>query len=256
VGILINANPGFMVLAKFQPLRAFHLIYILLFLLPVTAFIVRVTERRQMAAAGLLIAVCTLMFVVQQRTFPASAHVEWPWARDGNEWVQAFDWVRANTPANAVFALDGRYTETPGEDCQGFNARAERSSLADISKDGGAAALFPGIAGDWARQTAATARIEDLSAPAEMQAIADAGASWVLLQRRDAAQLDCPYQNAAVAVCRIAPGGSTNVAHKPERGLAAANDEHLRDEHLRDEHLRKVASLALSPAHRNRWSRR
>jgi len=226
IGLAISETPNLLVIAKFQPLRAFHLLYILLFLLPVNVFLVKVTDGRPTAAAGLLTAVVALMFVVQQQTFPASPHVELPWSRSANDWVQAFDWVRSNTPRNAVFALDSRYTEVRGEDCQGFSARAERSSLPDISKAGGVAALFPGLATDWARETKATSEIEDLATERGQRVLEAAGASWILLQRQEAGRLDCPYENAAVAVCRL----QSEEPNLVERG--------------RDERMPRVASLA------------
>ena len=230
-GTMIGENPSLLLIAKFQPLRAFHLLYVLLFLLPVNAFLVRVTASGLIPASALLTSVMALMFVVQQQTFPSSPHVELPWSHAGNEWVQAFDWVRGNTPKDAVFALDGRYTETPGEDCQGFNARAERSSLPDVSKDGGVVALFPGIAIDWARETEATAEIRGLSSGGGYRALSATGASWVLLQRQQTTHLDCPYENAAVAVCRL-----------------TASDPPTAVDGSKDERLPRVASLARTTA--------
>lgn len=221
IGAIISGSTGLLVIAKFQPLRAYHLLYVLLFLLPVNAFLMKVA--RPMAAVAVLLVVAAGMFFVQQQTFPASAHVEWPWSEARNNWVQAFDWVRNNTPVNAVFALDGRYTETSGEDCQGFSARAERSSLADVSKAGGVAALFPSIASDWARETQADSLIPNLGDEKDMRALVQSGASWVLLRRDEAAKLDCPYQNAAVAVCRL------QVNEASDR-LARAKGTTLRDD--------------------------
>lgn len=204
LGIAVDVSAKLLPLARFQPLRAFHLLYVLLILLPMTTFVTEVTRRRRTAALVLLAVVSAGMFLIQRQTFPASTHVEWPWSHSRNNWVQAFEWVRANTPKDAVFALDGDYTNAPGEDCQGFEAWAERSSLPDVAKDGGVAALFPDIAEDWARQTAATASLGKAAGP-DAQALAAAGVSWTVIRRARSVKLDCPYQNSDVAVCRLKP---------------------------------------------------
>ena len=46
------------------------------------------------------------MYFAQRQVFPASAHIEWPGAQPRNPWAQAFEWIRANTPVDALFALD------------------------------------------------------------------------------------------------------------------------------------------------------
>jgi hypothetical protein len=45
--------------------------------------------------------------------------------------VEAFDWVKANTPVDAYFVLDPHYMEREGEDFHGFRGLAERSQTAD-----------------------------------------------------------------------------------------------------------------------------
>ena len=59
--------------------------------------------------------------------------------------MQAFKWVRRNTPEDAYFALGPRYMARPGEDQRGFRAIAQRSALADAVKDSGAASMFPAL---------------------------------------------------------------------------------------------------------------
>ncbi len=54
----------------------------------------------------------------------------------------------------ALFALDPRHMELPGEDENGFRARAERGMLADLVKDKGACSMFPPLSVPWAEQIA------------------------------------------------------------------------------------------------------
>jgi hypothetical protein len=76
-----------------------------------------------------------------------------PGRQPANPWLQAFAWVRMNTPENSYFALDPHYMEAPGEDYHGFRALAERSQLADAVKDASVVTTVPELGPDWARQT-------------------------------------------------------------------------------------------------------
>ncbi len=67
--------------------------------------------------------------------FAASPHIEMPNMATANPWLEAFDWIKRNTPEDAYFALDPNYTTAPGEDCHGFRALAERGMMADANKD-------------------------------------------------------------------------------------------------------------------------
>ena len=78
-----------------------------------------------------------------------------------NLWVQAFVWIRGNTPKDALFALDADYINAAGEDAQCFRAIAERSALPDYSKDGGEASIAPELADAWAIGQAAQQRLSD-----------------------------------------------------------------------------------------------
>jgi hypothetical protein len=143
------------------------------------------------------------MFTVQRRSFSATAHVEFPWLESNNAWQQAFDWVRLNTPKNAVFALEPNHMDHPGEDRRGFRAYAERSSLADSNKDGGVAALFPNISDTWLEQTNAAAMLQDPQRAQDAPSLVKTGATWMVTSRPYTNSLDCPYRNAVVEVCRI-----------------------------------------------------
>lgn len=203
------------IVARLQPLRAFLMIYVLMFLLlgaslqqlfelPASS-----AERRYLryASIPILVAVAFTMFVTQRREFPASAHIELPWRlhQNPNPWVRAFLWCRNNTPQDALFALDAHYVTTVGEDAQTFRAIALRSALPDFSKDGGEAAISPRLATEWA--DGFTAQLElDQQTTSELHTHLDPyGVSWVIVRTSSLAVLACPYRNEILKVCRLAP---------------------------------------------------
>lgn len=135
--------------------------------------------------------------------YPSSPHLEFPGRQTQNSWVQAFRWVRANTPQDALFALDANYIDAPGEDTQGFRAIGRRASLADLSKDGGAAAVFPQLAEKWQAESAATTNLSGISDAERMRRLAPYHVTWLVLRREAVTRFNCPYHNAAVKVCRL-----------------------------------------------------
>jgi hypothetical protein len=202
-GVVLSIPAQFESLARFQPMRSLYLLYVLFFLFAGGLLGEYVLKNRVWRWAALFVPLCAGMFVAQRALFPASAHIEWPGAAPKNRWVQAFDWIRTNTPSDAVFALDPYYTNLPAEDANGFRAVAERSMLADAVKDSGAVSMFPPMADDWLRQVESqkgwkTFQVEDLH-----RLRTEYGVDWVVLQQPGIAGIDCPYRNAAVVVCRV-----------------------------------------------------
>ncbi len=213
--LAITFIPRFFALARFQPMRAFHLIYVLMILLPINAGLHHLSRswparRRELAFTALILALSACMFTVQRQTFPYSSHIEWPWTSPQNPWQQAFRWIKNNTPKDAVFALSPNYSNDPQNDRQGFRASAERSALPDQAKDGGVAALFPQIARSWKTSTALTRDLDSINDDQAAQLL-DAGVTWVVVHsdvhdnvHTDAAsRLDCPYSNRVLSVCRL-----------------------------------------------------
>jgi hypothetical protein len=143
------------------------------------------------------------MLYAQVQLFPASAHVEWPWTASRNQWVQAFQWIRQNTPRDAIFALDPHHMEIPGEDENGFRAIAERSMLADDVKDSGAVTMFPPNAEEWLRETQAQKGWQNFQVADFERLKREFGVNWAVLQQPGVAGLNCPYANTAVKVCHI-----------------------------------------------------
>src|SRR5208283_6242748 len=142
------------------------------------------------------------MFCAVRTAFPNSNHLELPGIATHNQWVQAFLWIRANTPKDALFALDADYINSRGEDAQCFRAISQRSALADYSKDGGEASIAPELTAEWVRGQAAQ---NHLSAPSttdseRMSALRPLGVTWLVLESGASTRFECAYSNPAVKV--------------------------------------------------------
>lgn len=202
IALVLSIPARLEALARLQPMRCLYLLYILMFLFAGCLLGEYVLKNRIWRWLALFIPLCAGMFVAQRSLFPNSAHIEWPGAALRNRWVQAFVWVRENTPANAVFALGPDSANLPTEDEQGFRAIAERSRLAD-SKDAGAASMFPPLAEEWLRQSQAQRGWENFREEDFRRLHDTYGVTWVIVQKPGAQDLDCPYQNDVVKVCRV-----------------------------------------------------
>jgi hypothetical protein len=208
--------------ARLQPLRIFQQVYIVMILL-VGAALARWLGRRPLLWVGVFGVLGAVMWTAERRTFPASAHLELP-ALFGaekpiNGWIQAFEWIRANTPVNAVFALDSDYITKAGEDAQCFRAIAERSALPDYSKDGGEAAITPSLTAAWAAGERAQSGLSERSDSERLGALASEGVGWVVLERGAVTSFACDYANAAVKVCRLPgvdPTGGVSVSARSQ----------------------------------------
>jgi hypothetical protein len=202
-GILLAIPARLENYTRLQPMRSFHLIYIVFFLLLgglIGEYALRASLWRWI---GLFVPLAAGMWLLQKSTFPASPHVEWPGSRDANTWTSAFLWIRDHTPKDAVFALDPNYMLLPGEDEHGFRAIAERSALADNVKDSGAVSLFPQLADRWKSQVQAQSGWENFQLGDFENLARQFPVTWILTRRPSPAGLVCPYQNRELAVCRI-----------------------------------------------------
>jgi hypothetical protein len=201
---LTVSRPGrFENLAEIQPLRYLHLLYILMFLFIGGLLGKFVLKRQAWRWAALFVPLCAGMAYAQQQISPATAHLELPGRASGNPWVQAFEWIRANTPEDAYFALNPKHMALPGEDQHGFRAIAQRSMLADSVKDSGAASMFPALAGKWREQAKAQEGWEKFQYQDFLRLNQRYGIDWVVVERPGAAGLACPYANELLLVCRI-----------------------------------------------------
>jgi len=202
-GVVLSVPARFESLARLQPMRSLYLLYVLFFLFAGGLLGEHMLKNRAWRCAALFVPLCAGMFLVQRALFPASAHIEWPGAEPKNQWVQAFEWIQTNTPRDAVFALDPLHMSIPGEDANGFRAIAQRSMLADAVKDSGAVTMFPALAEEWLRQVQAQSGWKTFQAQDFRRLRAQYGVNWIVVQRPDGIGLDCPYENAALLVCRV-----------------------------------------------------
>lgn len=170
--LFCRASAATHLVARMQPLRAFQIVYLMMVLI-LGAKLGEVILRRsasRWAAAILLLS--GIMLQAERSAFPNSNHAELPWTTPHNAWMQAFLWIRANTPRDALFALDADYINASGEDAQCFRAIAERSALPDYSKDGGEASIAPELTNAWKQGQAAQQHLSDLSDTARRVALA------------------------------------------------------------------------------------
>jgi len=193
---------GSLLLARLQVLRAFHFVYIAGVLLA-GGMLARLAQRHKRVLAALYLALLLIMFAAQRLTYQASNHVEWPRLTPRNPWQQAFLWIRANAPQDAIFALDNDYIEWPGEDAQGFRATAERSSVADYFKDGGIASNFPQAAIPWWQGSQATAQLNSATDEQRLARLRPLGVTWIVLPAQANTGFPCPFNNASVRVCQL-----------------------------------------------------
>jgi len=201
--LIIDVPARFESMARFQPLRSLHLLYILMLLIGGGLLGEFVLKNRAWRWLALFVPLSAGMFLAQRALFPVSAILEWPGAAPRNPWAQAFVWVRENTPVNAIFALDPDYMHIAGEEEIGFRCLAQRSRMADDVKDNGVVSMFPPLAEEWWTQVQAQRPWKTLSLADFEQLKAKYGVSWILTQQPGMAGLECPYQNPLVRVCRL-----------------------------------------------------
>jgi hypothetical protein len=203
MGLVVSIPHRLEVLSLVQPMRSLRLLYVLMLLCGGGLLGDYVLRNRVWRWCVLFLPLSGGMLYAQRALYPASAHIEWPWAQPRNPWVQAFDWARKNTSDQAIFALDPYYMNADGEDAQGFRAIAQRSQIADGAKDGGVVELFPQIGDSWLAQVQAQMGIDRFQRKDFEQLQRQYGVTWVVLRQSSPAILDCPYQNPTVKVCRL-----------------------------------------------------
>jgi hypothetical protein len=201
--IVLSIPPRFEALARLEPLRCLALTYMLLIVIGGGLLGQHILQTRAWRWLVLFVPLSLGMYCAQRQLFPASAHIEWPWAQPRNQWARAFEWIRGNTPVDALFALDPRHMELPGEDENGFRARAERSRLADLVKDKGACSMFPPLSVKWLEQVEDQKNWKQFGKADFERLRQKYGVSWVVVEQPGPAGMECPYQNPAVRVCRV-----------------------------------------------------
>jgi len=199
----ILGPPDLIGLSALEPMRYLHLVYIFLVLVGGALAAQHLLQRRYWLWALVLLAANGGMFFAQRDLFSHSAHLELPGASTENPWLQAFAWIRQNTPQDAYFALDPRYLAAPGEDYHGFRALAERSRLADGIKDTSVVTKVPELGQQWLRQSEAAEGWKNFQLADFERLHSTLGVTWVLVSNPAPAGLRCPWRNQALSVCEI-----------------------------------------------------
>ncbi len=203
LAILILGPRRLEALATLEPMRYLQLVYVFMMMIfgaYLGKYLLKTAVWRW--AAFLLLANGGMCYA-QRQLFPATDHIELPGIASSNPWVQAFEWIRTNTPQNAYFAVDPNYMAAPGNDNHSFRALAERSVLADAVKDTAVVTKSPGIGMEWARQVHAAAGWSHFQ-PADFERLkAEFGVDWILVNNQQSAGMSCPWHNDTLSVCRI-----------------------------------------------------
>lgn len=190
-------------LTPLQPMRYLQLVYFFLALVGGCLLGRYLLKRSVWRWAVFLVAINGGMCAAQQAEFSGSPHIELPGTRPANPWLQAFAWIRKNTPTDAYFALDPNYLAAPGEDYHSFRALAERSQLADGIKDAAVATQVPDLAPVWERQVSAQTGWSRFKLGDFERLKAEFGVNWVLVAYPQPTGLPCSWHNGTLAVCSV-----------------------------------------------------
>ena len=203
LAIVILEIPALIRLAPMQPMRFLHLIYVFMPLLGgclVGKYVLKTSVWRW---AVFLVAINGGMFVPQRLLFSGSEHFELPGRTPANPWLQAFAWIRQNTPTDAYFALNPNYLAAPGEDYHSFRALSERSQLADAIKDTAVVTQVPELGDVWTRQLRAQNGWTRFQLADFERLKTEFGVNWVLVSYPQPAGLVCQWHNAVLSVCQL-----------------------------------------------------
>lgn len=190
-------------IAALQPMRGLQFVYLTLFLVLGGSVAENILRHRTFAWFIAIPLLGGPLLAASRFSTPASRHVELPGIPPANHWVEAFLWARDHTPPSALFALPANYIGFQSEDAQGFRAIAERSALPDYSKDGGETAVAPFLTPEWTKGQAAQADLVSESDQSRRAKLAPLGVSWLVLPVEAQTDLNCPFSNQAVKVCRL-----------------------------------------------------
>jgi hypothetical protein len=203
VAFVVLGVPAFVRMTPMQPMRFLHLIYVFLCLIG-GGFLGKYVLKAQVWRWAVFLVVANGgMFIAQRELFAGSPHIELPGQASGSPWLQAFAWIRQNTPEDAYFALDPNYMAAQGEDYHSFRALAERSQLSDNIKDTAVATQVPSLAPVWHEQQMAMAGWERFQLADFERLKEQFGVGWVVVSYPPPAGLDCKWHNGAVSVCEV-----------------------------------------------------
>lgn len=203
VAMVMLAIPALIRLAPLQPMRFLQLVYFFMTLVGgclLGKYLLKTSVWRWVVFLAIINGG---MFISQRLQFTGSEHLELPGRTSANPWLQAFAWIRQNTPTDAYFALDPEYMAAPGEDYHSFRALAERSQLSDNIKDTAVVALVPELGNVWERQVKAENGWTHFQLADFERLKKEFGVNWVLVNYPQPTALPCPWHNAELSVCRI-----------------------------------------------------
>jgi hypothetical protein len=199
--ILSPAAPiGFSTL---EPMRYLQLVYIFLTLIGGAYLGKYILEAKVWRWAVFLLLANGGMFIAQRQLFAATEHIELPGRASSNQWLQAFDWIRCNTPTNAYFAVDPNYMAASGEDYHSFRALSERSVLADALKDTASVTKEPSLGPAWDQQVASQAGWPAYKLADFERLKTQFGVNWVLVNYPQTPGLLCAWHNSTLAACQV-----------------------------------------------------
>ena len=203
VGMIILGPQSLIGLSTLEPMRYLHLVYVFLTLIG-GAYLGRyVLKTHVWRWAIFLLLANGGMFLAQRDLFASSPHLELPGVHSSNPWLQAFDWIKNNTPEDAYFALDPKYMAAPGDDYHSFRALAERSMLSDAIKDTSVVTKVPELGPIWHEQQVAMAGWDHFHLADFERLKSQFGVNWVVVSYPPPGELPCPWHNGSISVCRI-----------------------------------------------------
>jgi hypothetical protein len=190
-------------LMPLQPMRYLQLVYIFMALVAGGLMGRLLLKTQVWRWAVYLLVFNGGMFLVQWELIDDGAHLELPFVVTANPWLETFDWIRLNTPADAYFALDPRYLAAPGEGFHGFRALAERSALSDQIKDTAVVTEVPSLAPVWHEQQLALAGWPHFQLADFERLKSQFGVDWVVIDDSQTAGLECRRHSRSLSVCEI-----------------------------------------------------
>jgi len=203
VAMIMLSIPSLIRLAPLQPMRFLQLSYFFMTLVGGCLLGKYLLKASIWRWAFFLVAINTGMLISQCTLYASSEHLELPGRSSANTWLQAFAWIRQNTPSDAYFALDPQYMAVPGEDYHSFRALAERSQLADNIKDTAVVTQVPELGPAWAQQVDAQKGWNHFHLADFERLKAEFGVNWVLVLYPQPAGLACSWHNDSLSVCQI-----------------------------------------------------
>ena len=203
LAMILLAPSALIRVTPLQPMRYLHLEYVFLVLIGGCLLGRHVLQGSFWRWAVFLMAVNGGMLLSQRLMFPDSLHLELPGRTSANPWLQAFAWIRQNTPADAYFALDPEYLSNPGDDYHSFRALAERSQLADAIKDAAVVTQVPELGPRWAEEVDAQAGWSRFQRADFDRLRARFGVEWVVVSYPPPARLTCLWHNPQLSVCQL-----------------------------------------------------